>query len=179
MNSTGPQPTGILFVCLGNICRSPLAEGIFVYLAQRNNVAQRFRVDSCGTGHWHAGELADPRSRAVARRHGIELTHRARVLSPDFDFPVTTREPLVGAAGAGFDWLIGMDRQNCRRLLALGADPARVRLLRSFDPALRGAPEHELELPDPYTEPDEAFDAMFDMAWSACEGLLWTLTQAS
>lgn len=156
---------GVLFVCLGNICRSPLAEGVFVDLARRRGVLERFRVDSCGTGDWHSGELPDPRSRAVARRHGIELTHRARVLAPDEDF-----DPPPW--GRGFHWLIGMDRQNCRRLVALGAARERVRLLRSFDPALAGRPEAEQEVPDPYTEPDEAFEEVYVMVERACRGLL-------
>ena len=70
--------TGVLFVCLGNICRSPLAEGIFIHLARERGVLDRFRVDSCGTGGWHAGERADPRSIAVAAKYGIELPSIAR-----------------------------------------------------------------------------------------------------
>ena len=169
-------PTHILFVCLGNICRSPLAEGVFVELAKQRAVPDRFVVDSCGTGDWHAGELADPRSRAVARKHGIDLTHRARVLSPDFDFApigagvVTPSD--AGLAGRGFDWFIGMDRENCRRLVAVGAPRERVVLLRSFDPLLAGRPEAEQEVPDPYTEPDGAFDGVFEMVKRACDGLL-------
>lgn len=71
-----------------------------------------------------------------------------------------------------FDWFIGMDRQNVKRLLSLGAPPHRVRLLRSFDAALAGKPEAELEVPDPYTEPDEAFDRVFEMVSKASDGLL-------
>ncbi|MFM9956450.1 MAG: low molecular weight protein-tyrosine-phosphatase [Phycisphaerales bacterium] len=173
---SGPQPfqspIGVLFVCLGNICRSPLAEGVFVHLARQRGVLERFRVDSCGTGDWHSGELADPRSRAVARKHGIELTHRARVLSPDDDF-----QPAPW--GRGFHWLIGMDRQNCRRMTALGAPPERVRLLRSFDPLLAGRSEAELEVPDPYSEPDEAFDEVYAMVERACAGMLDELLKES
>jgi protein-tyrosine phosphatase len=75
------ERTGVLFVCLGNICRSPLAEGIFIAKATRAGVIDRFDVDSCGTGAWHAGERADHRSLAVARIHGIELSkHRPSAL---------------------------------------------------------------------------------------------------
>lgn len=178
--TTPTRPIRILFVCLGNICRSPLAEGVFVDLAHKRGVADRFIVDSCGTGDWHRGELADPRSRAVARKHGIELTHRARVLRPDYDFPALSgiAAPPGRNASPPFDWFIGMDRQNCRRLIAVGAPPARVALLRSFDPALRGRPEHEQEVPDPYTEPDEAFDEVYAMVVRACDGLLDHLLNA-
>lgn len=159
------RQVGVLFVCLGNICRSPLAEGVFAALAERRGVRGRFVIDSCGTGDWHLGQLADPRSRAVARKHGIDLTHRVRVLNGATDF---TPPPN----GRGFHWFIGMDRQNCRRLAAAGAPRERVLLLRSFDPLLAGRPEHEQEVPDPYTEPDEAFDGVYAMIERACEGLL-------
>jgi protein-tyrosine phosphatase len=167
--STPANQIHVLFVCLGNICRSPLAEGVFVELAKKRGVLDRFVVDSCGTGDWHAGELADPRSRAVARKHGIDLTHRARVISPDFDFAPGA---FGGVRHRGFDWFIGMDRANCRRLVAVGAPRDRVVLLRSFDPLLAGRPEAEQEVPDPYTEPDEAFDAVYEMVERACAGLL-------
>lgn len=159
------RPIGVLFVCLGNICRSPMAEGVFVDMARRRGVPDRFRVDSCGTGDWHAGELPDPRARAAARRRGIELTHRARVLEPDTDF-------VPPPEGDGFDWLIAMDQQNARRLRSLGAPPARVRLLRSFDPALSGLTDEHLQVPDPYTEHDEMFDDVLTMVERGCAGLM-------
>lgn len=142
-----------------------MAEGVFVDAARRRGVLDRFRVDSCGTGDWHAGEPPDARSTAAARKRGVTLNHRARVIAPDRDF-------LAPPEGSGFDWFIGMDRSNCRRLIAVGAPAARVRLLRSFDPALRGLDDSKLEVPDPYTEPDEAFDEVFAMVSAACDGLL-------
>lgn len=157
---TAPQPTRVLFVCLGNICRSPLAEGAFIELARRRGVSDRFLADSAGTGHWHIGSLPDHRSRAVARKHGLELTHRARIIAPERDF-----------SGA-FDWLIAMDRENRRDLLSLGAPAPRVRLLRSFDPDLAGRSEHELDVPDPYTEGPEAFDEVWRQVLAAGQGLL-------
>lgn len=151
--------TGVLFVCLGNICRSPLAEGIFIHRARVRGVLERFDVDSCGTGSWHVGEPADPRSRAVARKHGIELACVGRQFHPGRDVE-------------RFHWLIPMDRSNRRELLQAGADPARVRLLRSFDPGMIGAEERELDVPDPYTGSDVGFDRVFRMLDRACEGLL-------
>lgn len=142
-----------------------MAEGVFVEAARRRGVLGRFRADSCGTGDWHAGELPDARSIAAAKKRGVMLTHRARAVLPDRDF-------ATPPDGPGFDWFIGMDRSNCRRLIALGAPTERVRLLRSFDPALRLLGESELEVPDPYTEPDEAFDEVYAMVSAASDGLL-------
>lgn len=159
------QTTGVLFVCMGNICRSPLAEGLFLHLAKERGLHERFRVDSAGTGGWHAGNPADPRTIAVATRHGVPVLSRARQVDPRTDFkdPETDR---------GFHWLIGMDLDNCERMITLGAPEERVRLLRSFDPALAGQPPHRLEVPDPYYGGPDGFDLMYEMIHSACNGLL-------
>ncbi len=153
------HPTGILFVCLGNICRSPVAKFIFTDLAVRRGVRERFLIDSCGTGGWHAGEGADPRAVAVAARHGLDTTHTARRLDPAADF-------------SRFDYLLAMDLENRRRMLALGAPEDRVRLLRSFDPSLSGVPDDQLVVPDPYYGGPDGFDRMYEMLTRACEGLL-------
>jgi protein-tyrosine phosphatase len=150
---------GVLFVCLGNICRSPLAKFVFADLARRSNVIDRLLIDSCGTGHWHAGEQADPRTVAIARKHNLDTTHTARVLDPMRDFE-------------RFHYLLPMDTENRRRLLSLGAPPEKVRLLRSFDPVLRDSPEHELIVPDPYYAGEDGFERTFVMVRAACEGLL-------
>lgn len=165
-----PRPIGVLFVCLGNICRSPLAEGLFIHMARARGALHRFRVDSAGTGRWHVGNPADPRSIAVARKHGVELPSRARQVDPDSDFfdPLDPDIP-------GFDWLIAMDQSNAARLIELGAPPPRVRLMRSFDPALAGKPEHHLEVPDPYYGGEQGFDDMYAMLHAACLGMLDTL----
>ena len=159
------QTTGLLFVCLGNICRSPLAEGAFLHLAQVRGVRDRFLVDSCGTGRWHAGERPDPRALAVARRHGVELPSIARQVDPGADF-------------ARFDMLLAMDDANRGALLRLGAPETRVRLMRSFDPTLDTANEETLDVPDPYFGGDEGFEAVFHMLTRACNGLLDTLLAA-
>jgi len=156
--------TSLLFVCLGNICRSPLAEGLFLHMARRRGVADRFIVDSCGTGDWHVGELADPRSRAVAERHGFSLTHRVRVWDP-------RRDPTA------FDLILAMDRANVRNLLAAGAPAEKVSLIRSFDPALAGRDDTQLEVPDPYHMELEAFDRVYAMLETACAALLDELTR--
>ena len=163
--SEGKAKTSILFVCMGNICRSPLAEGVFLHQARERGLADRFRVDSCGTGNWHVGELPDPRMRETAERKGIALVSPARQIDPLSDFPDLTN-------AGGFDLLIVMDRDNKETLLMLGAPPERVRLLRSFDPALRGKPEREMEVPDPYYGGARGFETVYEMAWAACAGLL-------
>jgi protein-tyrosine phosphatase len=151
--------TGVLFVCLGNICRSPLAEGIFRHQAEARGVLGQFDIDSCGTGQWHVGERPDARAQDVARRRGIRLECIGRQLDPKRDF-------------ARFDLLVPMDRENLRTVLRHGAPADRVRLMRSFDPALRGAKEHELDVPDPYFGGPGGFDQVFDMLTAACGGLL-------
>ncbi len=162
MKADKGRPTGVLFVCLGNICRSPLAEGIFTHLAERRGVRDRFLIDSCGTGGWHVGGPSDLRSIAIARKYGIELTRVARQFHPTRDLE-------------RFHWLIPMDRSNARSLLSAGADSGRVHLMRSFDPALRGRPPHELDVPDPYEWPGDGFEEVYQMLRSSCEGLLETL----
>ncbi len=156
--------TGVLFVCLGNICRSPLAEGMFIHLAREQGVLDRFRIDSAGTGGWHIGEPPDRRMLATARRYEVELVSRGRQVDPRTDFP--------NGENRGFDWIIPMDRSNRSNLLALGAPADRVRMLRSFDPALQGAPDDELEVPDPYYGGDDGFDRVYHMVRDACQGML-------
>lgn len=154
--------TGVLFVCLGNICRSPLAEGVFLHLARARQAENRFRVASAGTGSWHIGSPPDPRSQSVARAHGISLVSRAQQVSPEEHF----NPPQ------GFDWFVGMDADNCAQLIDLGAPRRRVVLLRSFDQELHGEPEHRLYVPDPYYGGEDGFDQVYRMVHAGCAGLL-------
>src|ERR1700719_4346443 len=114
----------ILFVCMGNICRSPTAEGVMRELVARAGMEGEIELDSAGTGAWHVGSRPDRRVAAAARARGIELDGEARLLdAEDFD---------------RFDMLVAMDTQNQRELLSLAAGEeqrAKVRLLREFDPA--------------------------------------------
>lgn len=148
----------ICFVCMGNICRSPTAEGVMARLVAEAGLSERIALDSAGTGGWHVGELPDPRTRAAAKRRGLELVHRARQL---------TRADL-----ARFDLLVVMDRDNLRNVRALAADRsaevAEIALLRSFDPE---APEGA-EVPDPYTGGADGFEQVLDQCERACAGLL-------
>lgn len=145
--------TRLLFVCLGNICRSPLAEGIFLHLSETRGLGDRFEVDSAGTGGWHAGNAADPRSIAVGRKHGIELPSRARQVRAD--------------ETDNWDLVLAMDTQNREDLLALGFDSAQVRCIREFDPNAESP-----DVPDPYYGGDDGFDKVYSMLHAACEGLL-------
>jgi len=149
----------LLFVCLGNICRSPTAEGVMRSLVEREGLDGQIELDSAGTGAWHMGSSPDPRARGAARGRGIELEGRARRVEPkDFE---------------RFDLLLAMDNENARELRALARDQsgrAKVRLLREFDPdsAARG----DLEVPDPYYGAAGGFEEVLDLVQAACEGLL-------
>jgi protein-tyrosine phosphatase len=161
MDGTAPdsRPTRVLFVCLGNICRSPLAEGVFLHLVREAGLADRFEVDSAGTGDWHVGQLPDTRSVAVARRHGVELPSRARQVTRD-DLDV-------------FDHVLAMDRENLRELQRLARPGARaeVRLLRAHDSVRDGD-----DVPDPYYGGPSGFDLVYDMVHRSCSALLAELT---
>lgn len=162
MSRTGEgaqKPTGVLFVCMGNICRSPLAKGIFQDLVRQQGIEDRFDIDSCGTGGWHEGDGADPRTVQVAAFHGLKFEHRARQLQPGDDFP-------------RFDYLLAMDLDNRAGLLHVGAPATKVHLMRSFDPALKGEREHRLIVPDPYYGGNDGFEKMYVMLKAACEGFL-------
>src|SRR4051794_18263084 len=148
----------LCFVCLGNICRSPTAEGIMINLVHSAGLASRFEIDSAGTAAYHVGERADRRSRQTAKTRGVDLPSVARAFAHD-DFE-------------RFDYVLAMDTQNQRNLLALARSPqarAKVHLLRSFEP------EHGrdgLSVPDPYYGGPEGFDRVYDICDAACRGLL-------
>ena len=149
----------LLFVCLGNICRSPTAEGVMRDLVRSAGLEDRLELDSAGTGGWHVGAPPDARATEAARQRGIALEGAARRFDPaDFE---------------RFDLILAMDRENQRDLLALAPDDeaaGKVRLLREFDPASRGAPD--LDVPDPYYGGDDGFDVVLDQVEAACRGLL-------
>ena len=159
---------GVLFVCLGNICRSPLAKVVFIDQLRRRGLESRFHVDSCGTGAWHVGRGADPRSVLAAGNHGLGLEHVAR----QFD---------AGCDLDRFDVILAMDGSNLRDLLAAGADPERTFLIRSFDPTLGGAGTRtgrgELDVPDPYHGAGDGFERVYGMLERACEGMLDALVE--
>ncbi len=148
----------ILFVCLGNICRSPTAEGVMAHLLREEGLEQEIEIDSAVTGDWHVGGAPDERSASTAARRGIELTGAARQVTPaDFE---------------RFDLLLAMDAQNLSDLRTLAPDAAareRVRALREFDP---GSDPSDLDVPDPYYGAGDGFETVLDIVERACRGLL-------
>jgi protein-tyrosine phosphatase len=147
----------VLFVCLGNICRSPLAEAVFRHVVERAGLADRFDIDSAGTSNYHIGESPDPRTMATAARRGVMVEHAARQLgTQDLD---------------DFDYVIAMDASNLGRIERLARTHrgrAEVQLLRAFDPEAGD----DLEVPDPYFGGADGFEHVQDMIERASEGLL-------
>lgn len=146
----------VCFVCLGNICRSPTAEGVMRGLLERAGLGGQVVVASAGTAGYHTGDLPDGRSRAAAMARGIELSSRAR------QFAVSDWQR--------FDYVVCMDRQNFDHLAANMPDSARskLKLLRSFDvdsPPGAG-------VPDPYHGGPDGFEHVLDLCEAACAGLL-------
>lgn len=146
----------VLFVCLGNICRSPAAEGILRGFVEDAGCACDWEIDSAGTGRYHIGDLPDRRMRVHARRRGIELTHRCRqVTESDFD---------------DFDLIIGMDTSNIGNLRAMAPSPEAeskiVPMARFFNPGSRWD-----YVPDPYYEGAEGFELVLDLLQEGCRNL--------
>jgi len=149
----------VLFVCAGNICRSPTAEGVMRSLVREAGLEDEYEIDSAGTGGWHAGDPPDRRATATARRRGITLEGAARQIRPD-DFE-------------RWDLLLVADRENLAHLRAMAPNAesrSKVRLLREFDPDSDGAPD--LDVPDPYYGGADGFEEVLDLVEAACRGLL-------
>lgn len=148
------MPTRLLFVCSGNICRSPTAEAVMRRLVDSAGLSGEIEVDGAGTGDWHVGEAPDARASAAAARRGVELTGYARQIEPnDFEH---------------FDLVLAVDDENLARLRRMAPPGAehRVRKLAAED------------VPDPYYGGPDGFDRVLDMVQAACEQLLDELRQA-
>jgi protein-tyrosine phosphatase len=153
------RPFRIVFVCLGNICRSPMAELAMRRLLAEEGLDDQVEVASAGTGDYHVGESADERAAATLRNSGYDPeAHRARqFLATDF---------------AGADLVVALDRSNATNLRRIAPNPeasAKVHLLRSFDP---DTPDDEPDVPDPYFGGEDGFPLVLDLVESACRGLL-------
>lgn len=151
------QPIRVLFVCLGNICRSPLAAGVFRKLVDEAGLSAHFEIDSAGTGPWHVGEPADRRMQHTARQHGVDLSsHVARQLS---------QEDL-----ARYDYILVMDRENLEDVLRMdreGRFRDKVQLFRTFDPEPGNG-----EVPDPYYGGARGFEEVYQIVTRTARRLL-------
>jgi protein-tyrosine phosphatase len=151
----------VLFVCLGNICRSPAAEAAFLHALQHAGREHEFLVDSAGTGAWHVGERADARMRQAGAQRGIEIRSLARQVTRD-DFEQ-------------FDWIFAMDASNLQALhrMAPAAHRGKIRLFRDLDPDGAGQ-----DVPDPYYGEADGFDEVLDIVTRTARALLADLTAA-
>jgi protein-tyrosine phosphatase len=160
----GDQPYRIVFVCTGNICRSPMAEVVTralasgSHLADGSTLAEHLEVRSAGTGPWHEGEPMHRLAQEALIRAGY----------PDHRH---VAHQVVSAELGGIDLLVALDRRHLQTLRSLGADPDRLDLLRAFDPAAGAA----ADVPDPYYGDDAVFDECRDMIAAGCSGLIAAL----
>jgi protein-tyrosine phosphatase len=146
----------VLFVCMGNICRSPTAHGVFRQLVHQSGLAEQIAIDSAGTHAYHVGEPPDRRARATAERRGIDLTDlRARKATPE-DF-------------LAFDYVLAMDQDNYFALLEICPQGMRdkLQLFMDYAPQMRTR-----EVPDPYYGGPTGFERVFDLVEAAAQGLL-------
>jgi protein-tyrosine phosphatase len=147
----------VCFVCTGNICRSPIAEIVFRARVAEAGLGGLVEVDSAGTGGWHQGDSADPRTVAILEENGYATGHTARQFQPSW----FSRLDLVVALDSGH-------LRALRRLAPTEQDAQKVRLLRSYDPAADG----DLDVPDPYYGGAEGFEECLEMVEAASAGLL-------
>ncbi|QIQ03846.1 low molecular weight protein-tyrosine-phosphatase [Streptomyces liangshanensis] len=159
------SPYRVCFVCTGNICRSPVAESVFRARLTEAGLDTLVQVDSAGTGGWHEGDGADPRAAAVLEAHGYDSDHTARQFQASWF--------------AHLDLVVALDTGHLRDLRSLAptpADAAKVRLLRSYDPAVPST--GDLDVPDPYYGDRAGFEECLEMVEAASEGLLITVRTA-
>jgi protein-tyrosine phosphatase len=152
----------ILFVCLGNICRSPSAEAVFNSLIERKGLENELQCDSAGTAAYHAGEPADYRMKQFAKKRAYHLTSISRPVNPEIDFD-------------RFDLIIGMDRQNIRDLKAMARDEndrLKIHLMTDFSDNRKYD-----SVPDPYYGGTSGFELVLDILEDSCKGLIDKLHQ--
>jgi protein-tyrosine phosphatase len=155
------KKTSVLFVCMGNICRSPAGEGVMRALVEKAGLTDSVKIASAGTIGMHAGELPDPRMRAAASRRGYELISRARkFIAADFD---------------AFDLILTMDEDNRRNVLALASTPEQQARVRSFCDFC--AEHDDRAVPDPYYGGAQGFEHVLDLLEDGCRGIVESLRE--
>ncbi|MFW5884573.1 MAG: low molecular weight protein-tyrosine-phosphatase [Spirochaetota bacterium] len=159
--------TRVLFVCTGNICRSPLAEAVLRDKLARRGIADRFEVDSAGTVDDHLGERSDPRMRRTAASRGVVIDHRARLVRAD---------ELASA-----DLVVGMDDWHVRLLEGMvDGRSVEIRKMRDYDPeVVAAAGERAPDVPDPWYGGQRGFEDVYDMVERSCEALADRLAEGS
>lgn len=149
----------VLFVCLGNICRSPLAEAIFKHKVLSKDLGHLFEIDSCGTSNYHIGDIPDPRTFAIAGKHGIKVEHIVRQL--------TSKDLEI------YDYILAMDNNNFKNIVRLSDSDnhkQKVFMMRDFEPMGKGK-----EVPDPYYGNEKEFQEVFDILDRSIDGFLQQL----
>jgi len=140
-------------VCLGNICRSPMAEALFLDKAKSRGITSTFEVDSCGTGDWHIGQLPDKRTIETLQNHGIEVSSTARqIRKSDLD---------------DYDYILVMDRSNYSNVTSILGRSDKIKMMRDYDSRNSGA-----DVPDPYFGGTDGFENVFSILDEATENLL-------
>lgn len=150
------EKTKLLFVCLGNICRSPSAENIMNYLIEKEGLTEKFECDSAGTSRYHIGASPDGRMQLAAKKRGIQLKGKARQIE-DFDLEY-------------YDLILAMDKSNyvdILRLDRLGKYKDKIKLMCDFTTKFK-----DKEVPDPYYGGESGFDYVIDLLLDSCQGLL-------
>ncbi|MDQ6963609.1 MAG: low molecular weight protein-tyrosine-phosphatase [Mariprofundales bacterium] len=161
MSTHDTQPMRVLFVCLGNICRSPLAEVVVRQEARKMGVAEQLQFASAGTGSWHVGSGADPRSAATAQQFGLDLSHHKA-------------QQITADRVAEWQWFIAMDRDNYQQLLTIGVNHEQLLMMRSFE-SQHPAPD----VPDPYYGGPDGFTSMYKMLCQNARPLIESLLARS
>ena len=148
----------LLFICLGNICRSPAAQGIMQALVDKKGLNEKIFIDSAGIGNWHVGQLPDRRMRTCGARHGYDFNHRARQFKADMDFDL-------------FDTILVMDNQNLADIRSMAHNETEKGKVVALAHYLRNhSGQHDI--PDPYYGSMSDFEHVIELLEDACSGLL-------